>query len=45
VSARQDNICMAIEIEDILTPERSRVSVHASSKKKLLELLANLIAE
>lgn len=36
---------MAIDIEDILTPDRTKASVQASSKKKLLELLANLIAE
>lgn len=35
---------MALRIEDILTPERSLVDVQVSSKKKLLEHLASIIA-
>ena len=35
---------MALRIEDILSPERSLVDVQVSSKKKLLEQLATIIA-
>ena len=35
---------MALRIEDILSPERSLVDVQVSSKKKLLELLATMVA-
>lgn len=36
---------MTILIEDILTQERSRTAVDVSSKKKLLEQLANVVAD
>ncbi len=32
-------------IENILTPERTRCSVHGTSKKKILEMVANLISD
>ncbi|MEK9765643.1 MAG: PTS sugar transporter subunit IIA, partial [Thalassolituus sp.] len=36
---------MTLRIEDILTPERALQNVPVSSKKKLLEMLAAMIAE
>lgn len=36
---------MTLRIEDILTPERTLTDVPASSKKKLLEQLASMVAE
>jgi len=36
---------MTLLIEDILTQERSRTAVEVSSKKKLLEQLANVVAD